>query len=1005
MPLSRIHPHRHTSEPMAAASEQPPRPRTADPASRYSFFGTKRSFPLVMRKKTKDGNGSNTTPERPSTSHLLLSTGSTTATTNAPLTRSPSLRVRLFLKFESPLDSAHHAEFQSSPSFEPTDRICQVLLQRLQHCSAELLTRRDCHAMDPHHAQGSQPLDSADYGSGSGSDADAADATGPTRAARPRRFQLTFSVERHGLRWAEETFVSYQQDPVNADLADDILAESRLFVSRFLSRHDPGFPRASSADVDPPATRPETRRPCFGLPQPVSCVPRTQEAPSPGFLIEVFLRSRDQGPGAQRSTSLRIDSQQSSPLTLLLGEDVLSKASRVLDRAFADQKTRFDERHCSCDGVEGTGGCEHIADGAFDALVKIRNNLGPDYNQLSHRLQSCRILFAQQDSYDLDDFASHLREKLGAVRDLADQALNAVDDLSFHIRKLDFNDYSTQGPLYVSLDASITHDRRTTAALLERVQTGICHKIEGTGASVVLTAHKRGHLVLDAHLRDADAPRGKLFDKPRPTVDDLVTRLKDQMRADITMLCKDTCSLVPSDLLQNLRIFDARSAAYNERPSTSGPMLSTEPPSTPTGLSLSKRRGRFDLRQASLSPYETSPSPTDDYMALAPSYDAYLSDSSSTPSLVDTDSISPHDSVLITPEYTRTNQREPLAFGIRLMDDGPLSGRIGTPELIPDSGHPDQREELSAVYESPPFQNPFVLSKASPSEPTVVSSSSEATVVLPTSEVVEAPASVDQTVQEQHTLQDIGLGLVLNKPIGPSSDESIDSSQPEPLDEAGVSEGPSKNDSDTTLKGLDGSAIAKTGPTDEAAATVPTGLSSTCTEVSSPAPSEAPKAAAGTESQKETEPHAEPTTLTAEFLPQNATERPAVPIETPRKTGDSEAKSQEEPEPVMDYIPTVDILPRPSLQGLNERSKSSALILRARPGSSHLDYLPSLGLAQSALRDKQPQRRWSMARPSMLHRRQLSSPTAGFLGLHEEFLVEVGLMNAVIPSHLRSVHQ
>ncbi|KAI9171388.1 hypothetical protein HJFPF1_00870 [Paramyrothecium foliicola] len=932
------------------AAEQPPRPHTADPTSHYSFLGTRRSFPLVGRKKTKTSGSLN----RPSTSH---------STSSAPST---GLRIRLFLRFSSPLNTEHHAEFQSSPSFGPSDQVCQALLRRLQHCSAELITRRDCTAMDPPQA------------------------TPQSAAARPMRFQMTFCIDRHGLRWAEETFTSYQHEPLTPDLADDVLEEARLSVSSFLSRHDPGFRCAEAGSA---AVRPETSRPCFGLPQPAACIPRDVDIHQPGYFIELFLRGR--GPDLQKNTSVRLESLQSSPLTLLLGEDVLSRASKSLDRAFEQRKAQFEELHQSCDGLEGTGGCDHVLDGAFDALVKIRNNLGPDYTHLSHRLQSCRIIFSRDDSPSFGDFAAYLKEQLEAVRDQADRSLVGVDDLAFNLRKLRIQDQLFPNPLCISLDASVTYDRRKTNTLLARVQAGIRHVVQGTGASLVLTAHKRGHLVLDTIIQDVQESTEPTPGTPSLTVDNLLTMLKDRMRADIVMICKDTCSIECTDLLQNLKIHDARTASGDDRPSTSGPMLPAEPPVTPTRQSLSKRRAESNLRQVSLSAsrnrtFNLNESiQSEGYMVAAPSDDAYLTDDSSTPSLVDTDSISPHDSVLITPESSRVTSREPPTFGIRLIDDELADTPISTQDI----GLPNDDEHT--VYGRPPFQSHLATSKT-PSNLSVAMSPNEAnTTFISNSEPVPAQPAVTTPLHE------------LPADMEPIREASNNAKYEQPavatlLHELPASVEPTKEALDNPKNDDLADEPAKTSPEDVNLLPQSSNLAVKSMH-SQPAPdiSTLP------------EPLPEPTVL--DSLPSNGNSSSSTVVlvtelgETcsltptvergsiaspPEKGVDASSQST-------DYFSIDQDTARPSASVITERSRSSALILRTRPESFHINSCTEKGLAAGDL-DSNSHRRWSNPRPSFRHRRQFSSPTAGYLGLHGEYLVEMGLMNAVIPSHFRT---
>jgi hypothetical protein len=874
------------------------RPRTADPESRYSFLGTRRSFPLVGRKKSK--SGISLTPERPSTSHH-------------PLSPPPSLRVRLSLR--SSAGSDHNADVQASPSFDPSDQVCQALLRRLQHCSAEVVTRRDRTALDPP----SVPSQS-----------------------RPMRFQITCYIARHGLHWAEETLSSYQQNPMDADLEREIMDELRLSATSFLTRHDPGF---CSTGADATAVPPETSRPSIGLPQPMCCVPHETQSPStPGYLIELFLRRRCHV--ASKVTSFRIGSRQSSPLTILLGEDVLSKTTKLLDAAFEERKIRFEEIHRWCDGLEGDGGCNHVIDGAFDVLVKIRNNIGPDYNHLSHRLQTYRILFDDDEAQEFEDFSNSLKEQLEGVRDLADRGLDAVDDMTFTIRKLEVPGHLIPKPLSVSLDSSITYNRAITQTLTSRVPAGLRQVLEGSGATISLTLHKRGHLILDTTVEDPSrgASDGEMS---LLNSDELLTKLRNELQADVSLVCKDTLSIDSSDAPLNLNIFDGRTAASDDnRPSTSGPMMPEDPPVTPTRHSLLKRKARTNLRQSLLTESTIPPATSEfieahGYMAGLISDDGYLSDESSTPSLVDTDSISPNDSLLITPETNRIGNRGLPNFGLRLMDDEMMGSPISTQDILSrgDEGH--------AAYDPPPFPSMFRTLKSSPGLPVSLSQEDIQTVV---------PSKIedDQLASDLMSL--------------PESSRETSGQQmlPDLVKEEDFGHFPFEETNDfhcSDVKEHGGESSPKSVP-------APT-LDFNCVDGAT---------------------HVEASAELSKMSPMTSKEIKQDPFTDGRiAEGFSDAAA------AAPAIDTLSALRRPSISTTNERPKSSALILRPNLGSIGAVVRQQA----SGVRAYKPERRWSNPRP-FPPRRQFSSATAGYLGLHGEYLVPMGLVNAVIPSHLRS---
>lgn len=636
-----------------------PRPSTSsDGHSITSSLGTKRRFPLLHRKKNR-----NSELARPSTAL-------------PPSSKKSGFRVHVQVKFEKPLNSSsdHTRDYDASPKFVASDRICQALLSRLQHCSAELITRHDCHALDPLQK--------------------------PHRDVKPLRYRITYRVERDGLCLVEKSLRSFQEYELTSEDAREVVAATDRIIGLFLLRHDPGFRWAEIAEPEPFDIESETVRPCTGRPQPTCCIPRSRFVGAtqtfeliPGYSIELFLRSRCATRYPEnRNASIKIDSLQPTPLTLLMGEDLTTRAFNLLNDPVDSWKRKFDKRHRSCDGLEGTNGCQHVEDGALDIMIKVRNNLGPDYNYFSHRIQTSKVLFTEPQGRDFDEFANQLKAKMEKARDMADQGLRSMDDFTLKIRELRGKDWSVHEPLAFRLDPSVTYCRQTIEAIIERLQAGISNVLEGhEDALATMTAHKRGHLIYDGFLDgaggDDDAPREK-FETPDIERKALEQRLRDRIRADITMLCKDTCALDCSDLLSNLKVRggDSRSSISSAPRPASQISLSTA--SMRSDHTLSKKQAKPNLRdravsqvsqasQASSGPNDLTRVPSGIEMAKRYGYMAdYIADDEnqseppSTPSLVDTDSISPRDSVVVTPQSSRNIPEDHSNQGLRIVDDG-----------------------------------------------------------------------------------------------------------------------------------------------------------------------------------------------------------------------------------------------------------------------------------------------------------------------------------------------
>ncbi|KAH7163022.1 hypothetical protein B0J13DRAFT_430650 [Dactylonectria estremocensis] len=664
---------------------------SASPSS--SSLGTKRRFPLLGRKKNR-----NSELIRPSTG-LPFSLSPSSSSSSTPKVKKPGLRVHVQLKFEGPQPSEHVRNYEASSQLVASDRLCQALLTRLQHCSAELITRHDCSALDPLRK--------------------------PHRDVKPLRYRITYRVEREGLTLAEKSLRSFQEYAPTADDAREVVAATDRIVGLFLVRHDRGFKWPDSPETEPTNFESETVRPCTGRPQPTSCIPRSRFIHNtqafelvPGYTIELFFRSRCATRYPEnRNASIKIDSRQPTPLTLLLGEELFTRVSNLIVDPVDSYKRKFDKRHRTCNGFEGSGGCQHVEDGAVDIMVKVRNNLGPDYNYFSHRIQTSKVLFNDPNGRDFDEFANSVKAKIEKARDMSDKSVRSMDDLTLRIRELRGKKWSVHEPLTIRLDPSITYCRQTVEAIMERLQAGISNVLEShEDALAIMTAHKRGHLIYDGFLDGAggdDHTPPEKFASPDLERKALEAKLKERIRADITMLCKDTCALDCSDNLPNLKL-RASGASAGPR-DKSAPVDNnvavrdrlTARPSSEISISesvgsgrsdhtLSKKQAKHNLRdlpprEPSLAPSSVAPSspavslpPADlqrvpsgvemakkyGYMADFIADDENLSEPPSTPSLVDTDSISPRDSVLVTPQSSRPMPQDQSNEGLRIIDDG-----------------------------------------------------------------------------------------------------------------------------------------------------------------------------------------------------------------------------------------------------------------------------------------------------------------------------------------------
>lgn len=166
------------------------------------------------------------------------------------------------------------------------------------------------------------------------------------------------------------------------------------------------------------------------------------------------------------------------------------------------------------------------------------------------------------------------------------------------------------------------------------------------------------------------------------------------------MLCKDTCALDCSDRLPNLKAKGGDhkvSVPAVQRPMSQISVPVSVPDSIPESAAesvpessasvrsdhtLSKKQAKHNLRAASQTSLDRAdldltrvPSGVEaakryGYMGDIYANEENMSEPPSTPSLIDTDSISPHASVLVTPASSRNIPQDQSNHGLRIVDDG-----------------------------------------------------------------------------------------------------------------------------------------------------------------------------------------------------------------------------------------------------------------------------------------------------------------------------------------------
>ncbi|OLN88675.1 hypothetical protein CCHL11_01711 [Colletotrichum chlorophyti] len=638
---------------------------------------------------------------RPSTSHsgasgfqrrfLLSSPGrprTATGHSDPKFTSTPpaGLAVRVCIKFQPSLDLTYDRQYQSSHGFEPTDQICQALLRRVTHCSNELLTRRDSDALERTIPQ---------IGEG-----------------KPLRFELTYQIYRGGPEpWATKTFRSYQKYPMDKPSAMEIARSTDRIIGSFMKLHDRGFRWMHGRTRERSSSELEILKP---LSNPVSLlhVPQSRFIDATqdwefvhGYEITLYFRSRCKS-RRQRDwqRTIKLKSKQSSPLTLSHGEDMAWVLSTAMQRALDARKMAFDRQHRSCNRFDFLDECHHSEQNAVHVGFQIRNQLGLDHKHLRREIDSNLLLFQDPDALDCEQFLRQIEHAFEAVRDDTDKELSDMDDLRLTVYELSGRGWKAEKPFAVCLDSTCCYSRRTIKAILDRVQTGVADILGGNDMSITLMVHKRGHLVLDKTLvaRSPYYATGQRQDEdPEIVKERFLTKLKDRIQRDIALVVKDTCALRDSEP-QNIRVVERPVPAANDPAEMEEdlPTSSPLPIPTPNGavpdsfagnsIESSEHSGQegetpqsgtvvettrdsaFEAKGSIPQPETPTKSITSKEQltssrssvsfSLTEDGETTYPSSSSTPSLVDGDIGTPHESLLVTPIFMRTLSGTPQHF-------------------------------------------------------------------------------------------------------------------------------------------------------------------------------------------------------------------------------------------------------------------------------------------------------------------------------------------------------
>lgn len=457
-----------------------------------------------------------------------------------PLGEATELAVHVSLTFEEPLDFSYSRIYEGSPAFRATDAVCQALLRRVDHCCQELITRKDPVA-----------LDRTNVNDGNG---------------KPLRFEICTDIIRGSETWASRTYKSYQKQPLTGDAARDVTLSAHQIIGLFIRQHDDGFVWKDGPFREEPLPAQENFPYRPGRVQPLTCVPRNLflEKPQsferiPGYSVQIEVTSQNHLPKPREwQKVLEINSNQATPLDAILGEELFFETSYAVEGILRAARKAFVQRHLDCSTSRRCARCRpHDGDG-LELKLTVTNNLGPKFEHLIRSIRSnVGGFLVEADADETLELMNSLSSACYAIRSEIDYTIDERNDLELTITELRGRGWTLEEPLHFAIGAEKSHCRRDTEAILDRVQTGLASVLRGNALKVRMTAHKRGHFIMDKTLvarepfESATASSGLSGHSSRRQVkpndksmEQVVERLRKQINKDIDMVTLDTVTVV-----------------------------------------------------------------------------------------------------------------------------------------------------------------------------------------------------------------------------------------------------------------------------------------------------------------------------------------------------------------------------------------------------------------------------------------------------------------------------
>ncbi|GAP83336.2 putative pt repeat family protein [Rosellinia necatrix] len=442
-----------------------------------------------------------------------------------------SLSVRVTVKFGEPLNYSHSQDYEGSSSLQPTEELCEALIRRVDHCSKELITRKDTNALDR---------------------------TGSDGLAKPLRYEIQLQVLRNDIgagteAWASRTLRSYQRQPLGTETAREVILSTHYMVGLFLRHHDEAFVWKDGPVREDAVQEQKTFQYRPGRVQPLTSIPRSffiekqQDFESiPGYTITLSFTSQNHHRTPRRwHETIEVHSHQLSPLTLANAENLFLDACYSIDGVFRSHRKELEELQKSCAGHSGCQHCRPQDGDSVEMMLSVKNNVGPQFDNLERTTSTSVNVFWKDHAADCVEFVEKAKMALVQVSRDADQSLSWMNDFEFYIIELRGRGWTIDEPLAFTLGPETCICRRTVETLLDRLQTGVAEVLRGNAIAVRMTARKRGHFILHKTLvaREPIEKSGSKKKSAEQSKAYVLGRLKQRIERDIEMVCKDTCTI------------------------------------------------------------------------------------------------------------------------------------------------------------------------------------------------------------------------------------------------------------------------------------------------------------------------------------------------------------------------------------------------------------------------------------------------------------------------------